>query len=293
MRIPKVFKSKTRRHRKAQPEPDEPEPDEPEPDEPGPATQVPKLTPHDFALLGLRFDRTQTLRKGAAKAPQMLRKVLPKLETYVYGVDLSASSLEDLGDVKAKSFKELAKQTAVKLASTKKFPIIIGGEHTVSLAAVKALKPDAVVILDAHPDCEASEKHDGVTRKIAELVGPENVFIYGARVASAAEDEYLGSSGVNVVDSLNRLQWVRGRVYLSIDFDVLDPSIIGSVGNPEPMGLSFSEVTQAIKLVAPHLIAADFVEFTPTASGEKDIHALMAGKLIYSTMAAIVKARQK
>lgn len=284
MRFPKIFR---RAAKKEQAEPYTKKQEPPEPAGP----KIPELPPHDFALLGLCFDKTQTLRRGAAKAPPLLRKAFPKLETYIYGVDLAALSLEDLGDIKTQSFNELSQQAAVRLASTKRFPIILGGEHTVSLAAVKALKPDNVVVLDAHLDCEASEGHDGVTRKIAELVGPKNVVLFGTRAASAAEDAYLRSSGIRVAQSIKDLQKIRGRTYLSVDFDVLDHSVMPAVGNPEPMGPSFAEVSQAIQAVAPKAIAADFVEFTPLESKLTDIHALIAGKLIYGTMAAVVKAR--
>jgi arginase family enzyme len=286
MRLPKIFEQKPKKGRAKEAE--EPEPDEPR------MPKTPELPPHDFALLGLRYDKTQTLRRGAGKAPPILRKVFPKLETYIFGVDLTASSLDDLGDVTTSSEKELHQQTAVRLASTKKFPIILGGEHSVSLAAVKALKPDKVVILDAHPDCEASDGHNGVTRKIAEIVGHENVILFGTRVASAAEDAYLRSSGIRVIQDVRDLRRLSGKIYLSVDLDVLDPSIMPSVGNPEPMGLGFAEVSQAIQAVAPNLIGVDFVEFTPIEdSNFTGIHALIAGKLVYSSMAAIVRAKSQ
>jgi len=266
-----------------------PEPTDPEPLEPDPGV------PPDFALLGLCYDRTQTLWKGAALAPAMLREAFPKLETFVHGIDLTESGLDDLGDIETTSEKELHKQTAVRLGSTGKFPIILGGEHSVSLAAVKALKPDNVIILDAHPDCEAGEAHNAVTRRIAELIGPENVILLGPRSISAAEAAYLKGSGIRLITSMKDLKVPKGRTYLSVDLDVLDPSELSSVGNPEPMGMSFAEVSQAISAVAPVLIGADFVEFTPIdkMNNLTRIHALLAGKLIYSTMAAVVKAKKK
>lgn len=251
--------------------------------------------PPDFALLGLCYDKTQTLRKGAAVAPRMLRNAFPKLETFVHGVDLTEVGLDDLGDIVTDNADQLHKHTATRLGRTRKFPIILGGEHSVSLAAVKALKPDTVIILDAHPDCESGKAHDSVTRRIAEHIGSKNVILFGPRTISAAEAAYLKSSGIHMVNDSRKLpKMAKGKVYLSVDLDVLDPSIMASVGNPEPMGLSFSEVSQAIHSIAPKLVAADFVEFTPVKHADlARIHALMAGKLIYSTMAAVVKAKRK
>ena len=77
-----------------------PEPTDPEPLEPDPGV------PPDFALLGLCYDRTQTLWKGAALAPAMLREAFPKLETFVHGIDLTESGLDDLGDIETTSEKE-------------------------------------------------------------------------------------------------------------------------------------------------------------------------------------------
>ena len=118
----------------------------------------------DFALLGICYDKTQTLRRGASQAPSFLRAVFPKMETFIFGVELTDSFIEDIGDVDGESIEELTAKVKEKLDSTKAFPIIMGGEHTVTLAGVRAVKPDKVVVMDAHPDCEESDGHDGVVK---------------------------------------------------------------------------------------------------------------------------------
>ena len=246
----------------------------------------------DFALLGICYDRTQTLRKGAADAPKIIRAVFSKLENYIFGVDLSDSFIEDLGDVKAKDMADVIEEVQNKLSQSKGLPILIGGEHTVTLAGVRAVKPDFVVVMDAHADCEKSDGHDGVVRKLVEELGPDNVILYGVRVASFKENEFIKSNRVRIVHSPAELKKLRGRVYLSVDYDVLDPSVMLTVGNPEPMGLSYSEVSEAVKAIADKLVAVDFVEFTPINSDVTGIYGLMAGKLIYATMASIVKSRK-
>jgi len=247
----------------------------------------------DFALLGICYDRTQTLRKGAADAPKIIRAVFSKLENYIFGVDLSDSFIEDLGDVKAKDMADVIEEVQNKLSQSKGLPILIGGEHTVTLAGVRAVKPDFVVVMDAHADCEKSDGHDGVVRKLVEELGPDNVILYGVRVASFKENEFIKSNRVRIVHSPAELKKLRGRVYLSVDYDVLDPSVMLTVGNPEPMGLSYSEVSEAVKAIADKLVAVDFVEFTPINSDVTGIYGLMAGKLIYATMASIVKSRKE
>jgi len=241
----------------------------------------------DFALIGICYDRTQTLRKGAAVAPELLRAAFPKLETYISGVDLTESFIEDLGDITAENAADLFVQAGGRLSLTKKFPIILGGEHTITTAAVKALKPTTVVIFDAHPDCEDSDGHTGILRRLVE--SGFKVIIFGTRVVSKKEREFMKKYKIKPA-KLSDLKRIKGQAYLSIDFDILDPSILPAVGNPEPDGLKFKEVVAAIKTIAKKLVAVDFVEFTPIS--RDDISQIIAGKLIYAALAEIVKAKK-
>jgi len=242
----------------------------------------------DFALIGIPYDKSQTLRKGAAKAPAILRKVFSKLETFIFGIDLTEQAfVKDLGDTDAEEaeIKEMmgnAKENSV--------PIFLGGDHSITYSAACAVRPDKVVIFDAHADCEDTDAHDGVVRRLVEKFGRQNVFLYGIRVASKVEDEFIKESGIKILD-LKGLKGLKGKIYLSVDFDILDPAIIPSVGNPEPMGKTFGEVSQAIGAVADKLVAMDFVEFTPIKTDEMGIHALIAGKLIYDAMARVIRAQ--
>ncbi|MFZ3076908.1 MAG: arginase family protein [Candidatus Aenigmatarchaeota archaeon] len=250
----------------------------------------------NFDLFGICFDRTQTCRKGAAKAPLLIRNVFPKLETFVSGIDLSEKAfMNDLGNIKSKNIDIMIKETITKLKNSENFPIILGGEHTISLAGVKALpRIKSFVSFDAHPDCENSEGHDGVARNIAKEIGEKNVYLYGVRCRSKDENDFLKKSKVNIVKNVSELKKIPAPIYLSIDFDILDPSILPAVGNPEPDGLKFNEVMEAVKILAPKLVAVDFVEFTPLGVKELDeIYAMIAGKMIYETMAEIVKAKNR
>lgn len=249
----------------------------------------------NFDLLGICFDKTQTCRRGAAKAPLLIRKSFPKLETFVSWIDLSEKAfVNDLGNIQPKNIESLIEEAKVKLKNSKNFPIIIGGEHTVSLTGVKALpRVKSFVCLDAHPDCENSEGHDGVVRNIAKAIGEKNVYVYGVHCRSKEEDDFLNKSKINIVKNISELKKIPAPIYLSIDFDILDPSVLPSVGNPEPDGLKFREVMEAVKILAPKLAAADFVEFTPLGLKELDeIYAMVAGKMVYAAMAEIVKAKE-
>lgn len=245
-----------------------------------------------FSLLGICYDKTQTLRKGAAKAPILLRKSFPKLETFINDVELSEKAfIKDLGNIYPKDLSELLAQAKKRLAGVE-FPIILGGEHTISCAVFSSLSNvKSFVCFDAHPDCENTDGHDGVVRKISET-GAE-IFLYGVRCFSKKEKEYLQKSKIKVIKDLKELKNIPSPAYLSIDFDVFDPSIFPTVGNPEPAGLSFQNVINAVRVIANKIIAIDFVEFTPLRDKElNDIYSLLAGKLIYSIIAQIIRAKR-
>lgn len=249
----------------------------------------------NFDLLGVCFDKTQTCRKGAAKAPLLIRNIFPKLETFISGIDLAEKAfINDLGNIKPKNPESMVREAALKLKDSKDFPIILGGEHTTSFAGVKSLpRIKSFVCFDAHPDCENSKKHDGVARNIAKIIGEKNVYLYGARCRSKEENGFLNKKKINILKNISELKKIPAPIYLSIDFDILDPSIFPSVGNPEPDGMTFREVMEAVRILAPKLAAVDFVEFTPLGVKELDgVYAMVAGKIIYGTIAEIVKARE-
>jgi len=236
----------------------------------------------DFMLIGLPYDETQTFRKGASRAPDLIRSIFPKLETYVNDVDLTEHFIEDLGNLTKEQLSN---------ANITKFPIFIGGEHTVTEWAVDKLKPKNVVIFDAHPDCEDGSKHDGVTKRLAEKGYNTYIIAYGLRAISKKEQEYLNTKKVKIIDG-NEIAKLEGSTFVSFDLDILDPAILPAVGNPEPSGLSFSELISIFNMLEnANIIGVDFVEYTPTEK-DNDIYLSIAGKLIYSVMSEIIRKRK-
>ncbi|MFH0929121.1 MAG: arginase family protein [Candidatus Aenigmatarchaeota archaeon] len=237
----------------------------------------------DFELLGILLDR-KTFARGSQNAPIEIRRILPQMETFINQMDLEEHGFVDLGNILPNKYSEMIAEAELKLDH--KFPVIIGGDHSVSYVGVKAVKPKVFVSFDAHPDCEEGELgYDTVTRKIAEE-GIKTV-LYGARCFSKNEWKYMKKNGIKVA-TLDDLKKIKGPVYLSIDFDVLDSSIMPAVANPEPDGLTFAQVMEGVKALAKNLVAIDFVEFVPT---KNVTHTLMAGKLIYHSLAEIVRAK--
>lgn len=237
----------------------------------------------DFLLLGVCLDR-KTFRRGSDKAPFEIKRIFPQLETYINGVDLQNVFLKDLGYIEPNKYEEIINH--IKNNIQGEFPIILGGDHSISYPAVKAINPKVFVSFDAHPDCEDEEIcFKSVTRKIAE--DGFKTFIHGVRCFSKKEWEYVNNGKIKIA-TLEDLKTINEPTYLSIDFDVLDSAIMPAVAVPEPNGLTFNQVLEGVRALAKNLVAVDFVEFLPT---ENITHTLIAGKLIYSTLAEIVKAK--
>jgi len=236
-----------------------------------------------FSLIGVCLDRKQ-FRRGSHEAPYQLRNAFLNIETFLDGIDLQDHWLKDLGNIIPQSYDDIENQIKTKIDS-KYFPIILGGDHSITLPAVKALKPKVFVSLDAHPDCDGTDlSPKSVTRNIIEQ--GFNTKLYGVRTISKEESEFLKSNQIKIA-TLEELKNINEPVYLSIDFDVLDPSIMPSVAYPEPNGLTFNQVLEAVRALAKNLIAIDFVEFVPT---ENMTSTLIAGKLVYSSLAEIIKS---
>ena len=237
----------------------------------------------DFLLLGICLDR-KTFRRGSDKAPFEIKRIFPELETYINGVDLQNVWLKDIGYIEPNNYNEIINH--IKNNIQNRFPIILGGDHSITYPAVKAINPKVFVTFDAHPDCEDEKiSFKSVTRKIAE--DGFKTYIHGVRCFSKKEWEYINKSNIKIA-TLEDLKSINEPTYLSIDFDVLDSSIMPAVAVPEPNGLTFNQVLEGVRALAKNLVAVDFVEFLPT---ENITHTLIAGKLIYSTLAEIVKAK--
>jgi len=237
----------------------------------------------EFELLGICWDK-KPFRNRADKAPDEIRKVLPFVETFQSNIELADYMIRDLGNIKPKSYKEMEIEVERKLG--KSFPIILGGDHSITFSVVKKIKPKVFVSLDAHPDCEPLNLcYWSVTRKISEL-GIKS-FVYGARCISKNEDIFIREGKVKLA-SLEDLKKINEPIYLSIDFDVLDPSIMPAGGYPEPNGLTFKQVLEAVRTVAKNVIAIDFVEFIPDNT---DSSPFIAANLIYSVLAEIIKSK--
>lgn len=265
-----------------------------------------------FVFFGVPYDRTSTYKAGSRFGPSALRDVSANLELFSIrsDVDLENIPLHDMGDLDVlESLDEtLERVTSVwsELVGIGKIPIMAGGEHTITKAAVDALPVDiGLVSLDAHLDLRdeflgQKLSHATFMRRIAERIGPTHIMEVGVRAFSKQELDYCNESGVEYVTPLEirkgpvekTAQRVRGFLskfshgYLTVDIDVLDPAYAPGVGNPEPDGLSTDELLTIVQgAMGRNIIGLDAVEVAPDLDSGQT--AATCAKVIFEAVAAL------
>ena len=240
-----------------------------------------------FVYYGYPFDGTVCFRKGSSEAPDAIRKNSYNFETYLLelGIDLSDVLANDWGNLEITKDQDknekLLEDLVLKIVNEGKFPIGLGGEHSLTPAAVKAAHTKypnlAVVILDAHLDFRNeyegnTKSHATVTKRVSEIVGVDNVRPIGIRSVSQSEITEARSVGLKFVESgwtelreylADVIDDLEGPVYLSLDMDAIDPAFAPGVGTPEPFGMTPYEVIQTINFFADRIIGFDCVEVCP------------------------------
>lgn len=239
----------------------------------------------DVVLFGIPFDGTTSFRPGTRFGPQAARNESFGIETYspYLDLDLEDYKLCDLGDMDlpfgntARVLEDIYEFSKDITQSGKK-PLMIGGEHLVTYPVFQSVleaHPEVVVLhFDAHTDLREDymgEKmsHATVIKRIWDLIGDERIFQFGIRSGMKQEFEWAKShthlekfKADTLADILEKIK--DKPVYLTIDLDVLDPSVFAGTGTPEPGGLSFREFMEAIvSLKGLNLIGADVVELSP------------------------------
>jgi agmatinase len=249
-------------------------------------------------ILGAPLDITESFRDGTREGPDRIREVSDILETYspVLGVDLSDLPLADWGNLVVQGSMETALADiadAAEAAARTGLPLILGGEHTITVGAVRGVRRVhhglVVVHVDAHLDLRDEYEgercsHATVMRRVAEDVGIGQIAQFGIR--SGTRDEFALARGcltsqptLEIDDAVRRALSTR-PVYLSIDIDVLDPSCAPGTGCPEPGGASFDELLRFIySLRGLRVVAADITEVLPGAD-VNDITSAAAAKII-------------
>lgn len=240
----------------------------------------------EIVIFGAGFDGTVSYRPGSRFGPQAMRSEFYGLETYSPALDRDLIDIAvcDGGDLElpfgnTNAALDLIHSTTYEIADAGKKPFMIGGEHLVTLPAFKAVLqkyPDVCLLhLDAHTDLRDEYlgeqlSHSSVIRRIWDIVGDGRIWQLGIRSGTKEEFVWAGEGHTNLrpfdlsaaQEAVEALAGVP--VYLTIDMDVLDPSIMPGTGTPEPGGVDFTELQKALcKFKDIHIVAADVVELAP------------------------------
>lgn len=240
-----------------------------------------------IVLFGAPFDSTTSFRPGARFGSAAIRHESFGIETYspYQDKDLTDIKVFDCGDLElsfglpAEALKDIEDQSR-KILSDGKLPILIGGEHLVTLGSVKAVfekHPDLQIIhFDAHCDLRddylgAKLSHACVLRRCHELVGDGKIHQFCIR--SGDREEFLFAKDHTDMHKFNfdglqevcdELKKNNTPVYFTIDLDCMDPSQFCGTGTPEAGGVSFTQLLDAILTVSKtNIVGADINELAP------------------------------
>ena len=248
----------------------------------------------DIVLFGVRFDATSTYRRGSAQAPLAVRRESYGIETYspYLDADLADYKIHDAGDIAfidgranagtMDDLESMLQQTHEKtwgIISAGKFPMMLGGEHLVTLGAFRAIaqkhKDVCIIHFDAHTDLREDWEgnpynHSTVIRRCYDLVGKDRIFQFGIRSGEKHEFEWAQENTFLVKNNFeglsNALKIIGDRpIYFTIDVDVLDPSEMPGTGTPEAGGVRFLELLSACKEVFQigNVVGCDITEHSP------------------------------
>jgi len=236
-------------------------------------------------ILGCPYDGSASFRPGARFGPSAIRRASWGIETFspYFQRDLSQCSIHDMGDLELplgekKISLDLIRMALRKILSEKKFPILLGGDHLITLPIIEeifTIYPRLHLLqIDAHTDLREDYlgeplSHSTVMRKVVDHLGEGRLFQIGVR--SGTEEEFQLAKKMKSIISLDpgslssMIKRLRSQpVYITLDLDVIDPSLLPGVGTPEPGGLSFQEFIFLLKkLRGLHVIGFDIVELTP------------------------------
>lgn len=246
-----------------------------------------------IVIFGAPYDGTCSYRPGTRFASAAIRNESYGIETFspYQEKDLTDYKIFDGGDLEL-PFGDPVKPLEIieameeRILADDKLPVMIGGEHLVTLGAMRSVVkkyPNLHILhFDAHADLRddylsVKLSHATVMRRCHELVGDDRIYQFGIRSGDREEftwgKEHVTTCRFNfetLADVVAKLQKENVPVYLTVDLDVLDPSVFPGTGTPEAGGVSFIELLNALKEVSKlNIVAADMNELSPVydASG--------------------------
>lgn len=249
-----------------------------------------------YGLVGAPLERSASFYPGARFGPERIRHFARGFEDFHHRTEQSFTELGvvDRGEVRpwqdpAEYLDFLAGEVG-DLVRAGAIPLLLGGEHTVSVAGVRASDPDVYVCVDAHLDLRESfdgDRWSHATTVHHVLDHVDEAIVIGVRAASEGEwARATATEAVTVVSPSAADDWIAGELpgrldgrdaYLSIDVDGFDPAHAPATGTREPFGLDATTGRRLVETTAPHAVGFDLVEVTDRDEGET---ATLAGKLL-------------
>lgn len=273
-----------------------------------------------YIVIGVPFDVTSTYRMGARFGPNAIRQASQNIETYSFrtGIDVEDLPLHDLGDLHVstspKKTVEMLKLVVEDVLAAGKMPIVIGGEHTITLGILKGLgvkaRETALISLDAHLDLRKEFlglklSHTTFMRLINEKVKPAKIVEVGTRAVCEEEITYARKAGIpfftsqlirkeetpQITRRLKEELTPYKNLYLSIDMDIVDPAYAPAVQNPEPEGIETHTLLDILcALCDRRVVGFDVVEIAPNY--DQGTSAINAAKVMFEMLCQLEKIRK-
>lgn len=256
------------------------------------------------AIIPVAYDGTSTWMKGADEGPTAIIEASANMELYDIETDSEVYKkgifTEEViaGDVSTTEMIAAVKEAVQYHLEKEKFTVVIGGEHSVSIGAIQAyaenFKNLTVLQLDAHADLReqyngSKYNHACVMARVKEVCPIVQV---GIRSMDSSEKASMDQSRVFLAEHIyGNTDWIKkviskltDNVYITIDLDVLDPSIMPSTGTPEPGGLFWYDVLALLRSICEkkNVVGFDIVELCPDDKNKASD--FLAAKLIYKLL---------
>jgi agmatinase len=279
---------------------------------------MPKNIPNNFGGLGERysnydkskivilpvpFDKTTSWLKGSDKGPRAMIEASKNMELYDIetGSEVYKKGIFTEKAIIAKDSGSMINQVHKKvrdLLKDKKFVVTVGGEHSISTAPIRAHSeffPDMSILhLDAHSDRRDAYEgnkysHASVMARANEIT--DKIVSVGIRSMDSSELRNIKKNKIFYASEIFKSKnWIKKavdnlskNVYITLDLDVFDSSIMPSTGTPEPGGLTWYQVVDLLQIVSSkrNIVGADVVELCPSENKAPDF---LAAKLIYKLL---------
>ena len=266
----------------------------------------------DVVIYGIPYDHTSCFKAGAREAPTAIRRASYNFEEihFEHGIHQNLPSICDYGNcddfiLHEDMFAEVDFCVGPAIRDGK-FTIAMGGEHTVNIPIIRQFEKDdiALISIDAHLDSRdeylgTPNSHACITRRAAEHIGLDNVFVLGCR--AIGEEELDRDDPVQFISSYEimetgitkaiktALETVKNdKIYLTVDIDGIDPAFAPGTGTPEPFGLMPMDVKKVINEIGDRLAGFDVVEVCPPAD-PAGITSILAARYINEVIAVVGK----